>query len=143
MNIPLEAAVVAVQSARGVLLLRRVPHDRAFPNTWCFPGGRRDPGEDLPQTAKREVFEETGLTVALESVLGVYDTQSISANRSYRMTVYLGTIAPSSAPLGTFPTEEHTEAAWFPPHKALESLQLSGPVTQKVLEALAHNHAPS
>jgi 8-oxo-dGTP diphosphatase len=31
-------------------------------NTWEIPGGRREVGEDILNTAKRELFEETGAT---------------------------------------------------------------------------------
>ena len=30
--------------------------------TWEVPGGRREPGEDILETAKRELQEETGAT---------------------------------------------------------------------------------
>ena len=35
-----------------------------------LPKGKLDPGETLPQTAKREIQEETGLTVTLGAPLG-------------------------------------------------------------------------
>lgn len=38
------------------------------PHIW--PGGRREPGEELEQTAAREVFEETGCRVNLGRRLG-------------------------------------------------------------------------
>lgn len=37
---------------------------------WKLPGGLADKGEDLAETAKREVFEETGVEVEFISILG-------------------------------------------------------------------------
>lgn len=39
---------------------------------WGFPAGFCDLGENVAQTAVRETFEETGLHIALERLLGVY-----------------------------------------------------------------------
>lgn len=39
---------------------------------WGLPGGRIEPGESIVETAKREVREETGLTVEITELLGVY-----------------------------------------------------------------------
>lgn len=33
------------------------------PNTWGFPGGKLEFGEELLDCARREVLEETGLTI--------------------------------------------------------------------------------
>jgi 8-oxo-dGTP pyrophosphatase MutT (NUDIX family) len=38
-----------------------------------FPGGRLDEGESIDDAARREAFEEIGLTVTSESVLGYLD----------------------------------------------------------------------
>jgi len=40
---------------------------------WSFPKGRRDPGETLPVTARREVREETGLRARIIDYLGVVE----------------------------------------------------------------------
>ncbi len=37
-----------------------------------MPGGAHDPGESLSATAIRETFEETGITVRLTGVAGIY-----------------------------------------------------------------------
>ena len=42
---------------------------------WGFPKGKLDPGEQLPQTAVREVMEEAGLKVRLGRKLGVIKYQ--------------------------------------------------------------------
>ena len=43
------------------------------PKGLSFPGGGCDPGEDPKDTAVREFFEETGLTLYVEGYLGRFD----------------------------------------------------------------------
>ena len=50
----------------GVLLVR---HDGE--ETWSEPGGKREPGETFPETARREFEEETGLRARIDGVLDV------------------------------------------------------------------------
>uniref|UniRef100_A0A7M4E9U3 Nucleoside diphosphate-linked moiety X motif 6 n=1 Tax=Crocodylus porosus TaxID=8502 RepID=A0A7M4E9U3_CROPO len=40
-------------------------------NAWKFPGGLSDPGEDIGDTAVREVFEETGIKSEFKSILSI------------------------------------------------------------------------
>ncbi|XP_039397945.1 nucleoside diphosphate-linked moiety X motif 6 [Mauremys reevesii] len=40
-------------------------------NAWKFPGGLSDPGEDIGNTAVREVFEETGIKSEFKSLLSI------------------------------------------------------------------------
>lgn len=51
-----------------VLLVRRPRHRDV-----SLPKGKLDPGETLPETAVREIAEETGLVIALGAPLGVVD----------------------------------------------------------------------
>ena len=39
---------------------------------WTMPGGAHDLGESLSETAVRETLEETGITVRLTGVAGIY-----------------------------------------------------------------------
>lgn len=50
-----------------LLLTRRTDNGR-----WCLPGGAIDAGESVSEACIREVFEETGLTVQVIRLLGVY-----------------------------------------------------------------------
>lgn len=53
----LKVAVVAARADGKWLLCRH--RERA---TWEFPGGHRETGEDIHETARRELWEETGAT---------------------------------------------------------------------------------
>lgn len=44
-------------------------------STWEIPGGHREPGETLLQTAKRELYEETGAAEAVFREIGIYSVQ--------------------------------------------------------------------
>lgn len=60
----IEFAQKAVILHQGrVLLVRKSKDDPYNPGCWELPGGRLDGGEDLDQHIKREVLEETGLSV--------------------------------------------------------------------------------
>lgn len=41
-------------------------------NAWCVPGGGLEAGEALEEAIKREALEETGLTVRVKKLVGVY-----------------------------------------------------------------------
>jgi 8-oxo-dGTP pyrophosphatase MutT (NUDIX family) len=55
-------------NSAGEVLLQRAADD----GRWYTIGGAVDPGEELGDAVVREVFEETGLRVAPERVVGVY-----------------------------------------------------------------------
>ena len=55
------------------LLTRRARSLRAHSGQWALPGGRADPGESITEAARREVFEEVGLTLGEDRVLGLLD----------------------------------------------------------------------
>jgi ADP-ribose pyrophosphatase YjhB (NUDIX family) len=65
--VPCVGAVVLDPAGR-LLLIRRghEPHT----GLWSLPGGRVEEGETLDQAVRREVWEETGLTVVPGAVVG-------------------------------------------------------------------------
>lgn len=61
------AAVIVLNNEGGLLLCKH-----ADKNIWVPPGGLIEPGEHPADAAVRETWEETGLTVEITGVLGVY-----------------------------------------------------------------------
>jgi ADP-ribose pyrophosphatase YjhB (NUDIX family) len=62
--------VGAVVERAGALLLVR-HHKPGRDPYWVLPGGRLEPGETIPECARREVAEETGLSARFAGVLYV------------------------------------------------------------------------
>jgi 8-oxo-dGTP pyrophosphatase MutT (NUDIX family) len=63
--VPAVAAVV--RDEQGRVLIQRSRH-----GVWSLPAGAIEPGESPAQAVAREVYEETGLIVRAERVLGVF-----------------------------------------------------------------------
>jgi 8-oxo-dGTP pyrophosphatase MutT (NUDIX family) len=61
------SAVIFDQARQKVLLTKRADN-----GLWCLPSGGVDPGECVEETILREVWEETGLTVRVLRLVGVY-----------------------------------------------------------------------
>lgn len=57
-----------VYNERNEILLQK----RGDSNAWGFPGGAMELGESAQETAIREIYEETGLLVEIEQLIGVY-----------------------------------------------------------------------
>ncbi|XP_070271254.1 nucleoside diphosphate-linked moiety X motif 6 [Myotis yumanensis] len=67
------AGAVFDESTRKILVVQ----DRnKLKNMWKFPGGLSEPGEDIGDTAVREVFEETGIRSEFRSLLSIRQQHS-------------------------------------------------------------------
>ena len=58
----------AIFDEQGLVLLTK----RTDNGQWCLPGGGMDPGESVAEACEREVLEETGLSVRVKRLVGVY-----------------------------------------------------------------------
>ena len=74
----LTAAAVAVcvvfqHGTPALLVTRRADTLRSHAGQWALPGGRQEPGESAEDAARRELHEETGVSVGAGDVLGLLD----------------------------------------------------------------------
>ena len=60
-----------IRRANKVLLARRPPNG-LLGGLWEFPGGKVEPGEELPQALRREINEELGAEIEVGIKIGVY-----------------------------------------------------------------------
>lgn len=75
-NSVVPSVTAVVRDDRGdILLIHKTDND-----LWALPGGGHDVGESVAQTVIREVKEETGISVAVEDIIGLYtDPQHVMA----------------------------------------------------------------
>ena len=66
-SISIGACAVIINCQQEVLLEKRADNEY-----WGLPGGSVDPGESVSEALVREVFEETGLTVEIIKLVGIY-----------------------------------------------------------------------
>jgi len=116
-RIILPGSSVIIQNKDGFILMqqRKYPHGR-----WSLPGGLMELGESTVETAIREIFEETGLTVGNLKLLGVYSGEGYLCsaangdewyvvNTAYITSDYKGTLCVND--------DESIAFEWIDPNK--------------------------
>jgi 8-oxo-dGTP pyrophosphatase MutT (NUDIX family) len=103
-------ASAAVVDGDRVLLTRRSDNGQ-----WCLPGGGMDPGERPAETVVREVFEETGLTVRVTGLLGVYADPDLVVNDpdGNRVQIVATCFWAEAVDGAAGRSDEVTEVGWF------------------------------
>ena len=118
-----------------ILVVHRTQHKDI-----SIPKGKVDPGETLPETAVREIREETGLSVGLGPFLGV--VEYIMPNNGKRKEVHYWTaeVDPTAAERSPFKSNnEIFELEWMTIPVAREKLSYSHDVG--LVESFATMHA--
>ncbi len=90
---------------------------------WGLPKGTPEDGETLEQTARREVQEETGLSVAIEQPLGTiqYEFNRADAGLRYHKTVHHYLMRPTGGDLQEH-DREYDRVRWMRAGEALRLL---------------------
>ncbi|MFD7428772.1 NUDIX domain-containing protein [Streptomyces sp. NPDC059818] len=68
MTLLVAAVIVHDKATNRVVLLQRSENAKFARGMWDLPVGKSEPGEPITETAVRELYEETGLTVKPESL---------------------------------------------------------------------------
>ena len=93
-----------------------------------LPKGKVDPGETLPQTAVREVHEETGLRVALGVPLGAIE-YGISGGRRKSVSYWAAEATDAMVEAGRFEPDDEVESVeWVSIPNARKRLDYPGEV---------------
>jgi len=81
-------ADVIIQWADGSIVLVRRKNE-PYHHYWALPGGMLEGDETIEETAIREAKEETGLSIRLDRVLGVYSTPDRDPRGRYVSVTFL------------------------------------------------------
>lgn len=100
-------AVAVILERNGSILLGKRSDGVASPGRWSFPSGFVERGEVVTEAAIREVREETGLTIVVGQLLGVFSETS----NPVVLVVYIGDKAEGEPTAG----DDLIELDWFRP----------------------------
>jgi 8-oxo-dGTP pyrophosphatase MutT (NUDIX family) len=105
-----------VQSLTDPELVALISHkNRGGKADWCIPKGHVEAGEDLAQTAVREISEETGIEAEVVEKLGEISYSFKIGPQRIKKTVHHFLLRQTGGELSSDmdPTGEVIEAKWF------------------------------
>ena len=131
------SAVIFDATRQKVLLTRR--SDNAL---WCLPGGGMEAGESSAEACIREVWEETGLQVQVERLIGLYSTP-------HRITMYadgnhfqfVSLCFEATVISGELGLSDETTAVDYFSLAELQQLAMTEPHIERIVDALANQAA--
>jgi 8-oxo-dGTP diphosphatase len=101
------AVSVALRSGERLLLVKR---GRApSKGLYAFPGGRVEDGESLEQAARRELMEETGLSVDGMELHAELELDGREPGTAYRLSVFCALYVSGELAAG----DDAESAGWF------------------------------
>jgi 8-oxo-dGTP pyrophosphatase MutT (NUDIX family) len=121
-RIILNGSIAVIENSIGQILMQQ----RKYPyGKWGLPGGLMELGESTEDTVRREVYEETGLTLGVLSLFGVYSGANylcIAQNGDeffvvttvYKAFDYFGELSVND--------EESLAFEWVPKHNMPENI---------------------
>ncbi len=127
------SAAVMDPGEERILLVRRADNGR-----WAVPGGYMEAGENLSEACAREVWEETGLRVAVGRLIGVYTDPNCLAvykcGRSIQLVVFLFEAEKLGGELR--PSKETTDVGFYS-REEMAGLEIGDLDRLRIADALA------
>ena len=125
----------AIFDEQGRILLTK----RADNGQWCLPSGGMDSGESVAEACIREVWEETGLSVRVKRLVGVYshsDQLAVYAdgNKAHIVALHFEAEVISGEP-GL--SDETTDFGYFTVDE-MEKLDMFGRHKGRIMDTLAN-----
>lgn len=124
-SIPVEPAIgvgaIVFDPSGRVLLVRRARPPKL--GLWSAPGGRLEPGETLADCCRREVLEETGITIEPGPIVAVADR--VSEGFHYIIFDFAAALACAGVP-EPIPASDVSEARWVGPAELLAYTLVEG-----------------
>ncbi|MCM3721515.1 NUDIX hydrolase [Solibacillus isronensis] len=107
---------------------------RSDTEDWGIPGGGMELGDSFEETAKKELYEETGLITNHLEILGVASGKEFYYKFPHGDEIYNATVIFKAMDISgkLKKDEESLELAYFP----LDSLPVLNYTTQKILEKI-------
>ncbi len=126
------SAVILSENREKVLLTRRADNGQ-----WCLPGGGAEPGESAAEACEREVWEETGLKVRVERLVGVYSDPNYLIEYEDGNRIQVVAINFEASILGgeIGLSDETTAINYFPLHE-ISQMELTLNHKQRILDTL-------
>lgn len=125
----------AIFDEHGRILLTR----RQDNGQWCLPGGGVEAGESVAEACEREVWEETGLSVRVKRLVGVYSHPDQLAvypdgNKAHIIVLHF----EAEALGGELGLSDETTAYGYFTLDEVEGLEMLGRHKERILDTLAN-----
>ena len=129
-------AAVIVKEGR-VLLLQRKDDEKVYPGLWELPSGKREFNETSIEALVREVKEETGLSIAVQRPISIFE-YTVETPTEVRDTTQINFLVyPTNLQeVVEINKEEHQAARWFAAEELLSLQNISEETRKCALMAL-------
>ncbi|HHJ09278.1 MAG TPA: NUDIX hydrolase [Bacteroidetes bacterium] len=109
-SVTADSIVLCKKEGRAFILLIQRAHD-PYKGKWALPGGFMDENEQLEDTARRELQEETGIVAGNMTFAGMFDKPDRDPRGRTITAVYLTRLKKCVEPVAG---DDAGKARWFP-----------------------------
>jgi ADP-ribose pyrophosphatase YjhB (NUDIX family) len=130
------ATKTIIEEREGEILMVKEAKEHIH-NSWDLPGGGLEEGEKVTESAKREVLEETGYTVELTGLIGIYKGASNANDTETIVFVFKGELGEKKRE----ELEDDIIEAEFKDKEEIEGLELREENRREILKQYREGEA--